>query len=237
MQVDGSGFQDIVDHFFPGGVAEPMPILKHLLALWESHHGCPAPKRMAGALLKVVLARILSGDSHDDILEKGTEMMTRRWGVTDDQHHDGDGPAQESEKMKLMKRRSLALAPVQITTISASEAEEAIASPVDDRTRKLLQGLTAPSSQGKSLSEDFEEALTSPPPPTDASANFALQLIDGPLLQAATDEYSEVGSTFSDDETATGPISESHSAPGTGINQGDWVPSKQQDEEPPHLKD
>lgn len=231
MQLDGVGSTDMEDEFSEE-IPEPAPILNHLLASWKSHHGYPASQETIAALQKLVLRNMLLGESREDILKKDAELVMQGRGTLDEQHG-GDDAGQEGDVMELMRRRGLALAPLHIPEPLT---------PVDDTTRKFLQGITAPSSQGKSLWEDFEEALTLPTTPTEVQDTSADQQIDSPMPPTTQDESSEYGSSstlpsFSNDEATTGPSSESLSPSGVSANQKDETPGGELIEGPPHSTD
>jgi hypothetical protein len=244
MQLDGvgsTGAEEEVSEEIP----KSAPILNHLLASWTLHHGHLVSQEMIAALQKLVLRGISLGERREDIVKKGAELVLKGR-VTPDEQHGSPDAAQEGDVMKLMERRGLTLAPLQTPEQP---------SPVDDTTRMFLQGITAPSPAGRSLWDDFEEALTSPPSPVSPTEEefspelegwfqdtSAHQQIDSTLPPTTADESSEYGSSstlpsFSDDEAATGHSSESLSPPGVIANRKDGTPGGEQIEEPPHSTD
>lgn len=181
------------------------------------------------------------GESSEAIAKKGAELVMKGQDTTDDLHGGSDA-GHGGDVMRMIKRRSLALAPIGLRHRSSAcrDNDPEPPSPVDDMTRRFLQGLTSLSPDGKSLWEDFEEALTSPTSPgfppeafgagleDGAPDNSAELQIDGPLPPTATDGYSESDSSptwpsFSDDEAAIGDLSENFSTMEVSANQEDDI--------------
>lgn len=189
----------------------------------------------------------MMGESSEAIAKKGAELVMKGWGAPDEQN-DGSDAGQRGDVMSTNKHRDLAPIGLLPRSSACMDNEPEPQSLVDDTTRRFVQGLTGLSSDGKSLWEDFEEALTSPTSPDFPSEAFGAELegwapdasaelqIDGSIPPIATDEYSEFDLTstwpaFSDDEAAIGDLSESFSAMEVSANQEDEISGEE------HIKD
>lgn len=246
MQLDGGESEAE----FPAEIPDSDSMLNHLLASWKSYHGYPASTKTSAMLHAFILGGMMLGQSSEAIAKKGAELVMKGQDTTDEQH-DGSDFAQEGGTMEMIKRRGLTLARLALRPkISAGkENDPEPFSPVDDTTRRFLRDITGPSSEGKSLLEDFEEALTSPTYPVFPPEAFGAELegcspdtsaelqIDRSIPPATTDEYSEsdlapTWPSFSDDETETGDSSESFSALDVSANQKEEVSGEEQIKEP-----
>lgn len=219
-------------------------ILNLLIASWKSYHGYPASTKTVASLHKLILIGMLSGESCETIARRGAESVMKGRDAPDEQYG-GSDTGYGGDVIRMIAPAPIGLRP---RSSACRDNDPEPPSPVDDMTRRFLQALTGLSSDGKSLLQDFEEALISPTSPGFPPEAFGAELegwapdtsaelqIDGPLPPTATDGYSESDSSptwpsFSDDEVAMDDLSENFSTMEVSANQEDEISGEEQIEE------
>lgn len=219
----------------------------YLETKWELLHDRPPSDTETGMLSKFIIESAIKGKGLAYMFGEGGKLA-RQGLPLQDEDEDYDNDAQEEDSAVMSMRRGSLPAPLELEDrLSACMAmdPEPLASPADEPTRRFAAGLTALSPEGRTLSQDFDEAFKSPafagprPGARDVSAN---QRADSPAPSPAMDEYNESESApmllaplvyEPGPRHASTGLSPNFSQLGVNDQQNDEVSGDQQSEEPP----
>ncbi|KAL1845389.1 hypothetical protein Daus18300_014554 [Diaporthe australafricana] len=234
---------------------ELIEVMTYLLALAESYHEYLASPDMILALREVVISSMEAFDTQEETKLKGIEFVVNASGVSTEWHSSNeasmgrDESAEDGDSMMTLAALKLGTLDATMAVGEIEDDDAVLPSPVDDLTRGLVQAYTAPSPEGKSLMEDFEDAMISPTDPPEsfraemgrwAEDTAADQRADDSQLPATTDEPGESCSSVAspslfEGEAVTGDSSTDLSPQSASVTKNDETSGEEHDGEPPLL--